>query len=44
MYKINKQKCTGCGVCMANCPGATELEAEGKAKVKISPSARTLIR
>ncbi len=33
MYKINKQKCTGRGVCMANCPGATELEAEGKAKV-----------
>jgi len=32
-YKINKEKCLGCGVCMANCPGGTELGEDGKAKI-----------
>ncbi len=32
-YKINKEKCIGCGVCVATCDGATELDQEGKAKV-----------
>ncbi len=32
-YKINKGKCVGCGVCVATCPGAAELEDDGKAKV-----------
>lgn len=32
-YKINKEKCIGCGVCVVNCPGATEMEEDGKAKV-----------
>ena len=32
-YKINIEKCLGCGVCMANCPEATELGEDGKAKI-----------
>lgn len=32
-YKINKDKCVGCGVCVATCDGATELGEDGKAKV-----------
>ena len=33
-FKINKEKCIGCGVCVATCPDATELEdKDGKAKV-----------
>lgn len=33
MYKVNKEKCVGCGVCITSCPGATELQDDGKAKV-----------
>lgn len=32
-YKVNKEKCLGCGVCVANCPGGTELKEDGKAEV-----------
>jgi ferredoxin len=32
-YKVNKEKCIGCGLCVTNCEGGTELEADGKAKV-----------
>ena len=32
-FKINKEKCIGCGVCVANCPGATELKEDGKAEI-----------
>ena len=32
-YKINKQKCIGCGVCQSNCPGAIKLGADGKAEI-----------
>ena len=32
-YRVNKEKCLGCGVCMANCPGGTELGEDGKAKI-----------
>jgi len=32
-FKINKEKCIGCGACVVNCPGATELEQDGKAKI-----------
>ena len=32
-YKINKQKCTGCQVCIANCPGATKIGTDGRAEV-----------
>jgi ferredoxin len=32
-YKINKEKCIGCGVCVATCDGATELAEDGKAKI-----------
>lgn len=32
MYKVNKTKCIGCGLCVANCPGGMEMEKDGKAK------------
>ena len=33
MLKINKDKCIGCGICVAECPGGTRLKEEGKAEV-----------
>jgi len=33
MYKINKEKCIGCGLCVADCPGGTELQEDGKAEI-----------
>ena len=33
MYKLNKNKCIGCGLCMTECPGGTELMEDGKAKI-----------
>ena len=33
MYKVNKEKCISCGICVSTCPDATELEEDGKAKV-----------
>lgn len=32
-FKVNKEKCIGCGVCVATCQGATEIEGDGKARV-----------
>jgi ferredoxin len=32
-YKVNKEKCIGCQVCIANCPGATKIGEDGKAEV-----------
>ncbi len=32
-YKVNKEKCIGCGVCLTNCPGATKIGEDGKAEV-----------
>jgi ferredoxin len=33
MYRVNKQKCTGCRVCTQKCPGATRIGDDGKAEV-----------
>ena len=33
MLKVNKEKCIGCGICVAECPGGTELKEDGKAEV-----------
>ncbi|HHD92118.1 MAG TPA: hypothetical protein ENL06_00655 [Candidatus Portnoybacteria bacterium] len=33
MYKINKQKCSGCQVCLQNCPDAIKIGADGKAEI-----------
>jgi ferredoxin len=33
MLKIDKNKCIGCGICLAECPGGTELKDDGKAQV-----------
>ena len=33
MFRVNQEKCIGCGVCLVNCPGATELGEDGKAKI-----------
>ena len=32
-FKVNKEKCIGCQVCIANCPGATKIGEDGKAEV-----------
>jgi ferredoxin len=32
-YKVNKEKCIGCQVCVQTCPGATEIGKDGKARV-----------
>lgn len=32
-YKINKEKCIGCGSCSLTCPEGTEMDTDGKAKV-----------
>jgi ferredoxin len=32
-FKVNKEKCIGCGTCIAVCPGSTELKEDGKAEV-----------
>ena len=32
-YRVNKEKCIGCGVCVATCNKATELGEDGNAKV-----------
>jgi ferredoxin len=33
MYRVNKEKCIGCGLCTVECEGATELKEDGKAEV-----------
>lgn len=32
-YRVNKEKCIGCGICLTTCEGATELKEDGKVKV-----------
>lgn len=32
-YKINKQKCIGCGTCVAVCPKGFRLGPDGKSEV-----------
>lgn len=32
-FKVNKEKCIGCGSCGALCPEGIELGEDGKAKV-----------
>ncbi|MBA4320860.1 MAG: ferredoxin [Flavobacterium sp.] len=32
-FKVNKEKCLGCGVCQVNCPEGMELGEDGKAKI-----------
>ncbi len=33
MFRVNKQKCIGCQVCLQNCPGATKIGRDGKAEI-----------
>lgn len=32
-YQVNKEKCIGCGTCVALCPEATKLGDDGKAEI-----------
>ena len=32
-YRVNKEKCIGCGICVAACEGGAEMEDDGKAKI-----------
>jgi ferredoxin len=32
-YKVNKEKCIGCGICVTECDGGVELGEDGKSKV-----------
>jgi len=32
-YKINKEKCIGCGSCVQSCLGATKLGSDDKAEI-----------
>ncbi len=32
-YKVNQEKCIGCGVCLQSCPGATEFNSNGKVDI-----------
>jgi ferredoxin len=34
MVKVDKNKCIGCGACVATCPGVFELGDDGKSQVK----------
>ncbi|MCC7552098.1 ferredoxin [Candidatus Micrarchaeota archaeon] len=36
MVSVDKEKCIGCGACVAVCSEVFELTSEGKAKVKDS--------
>ena len=33
MYKVNKQKCIGCGACVQTCSGATKMGTDNKAEI-----------
>lgn len=33
VYKVNKDKCLGCGSCVLSCPEGNEMDTDGKAKV-----------
>jgi len=33
MFRVNKEKCIGCQVCVQACPGATKIDQNGKAEV-----------
>jgi ferredoxin len=33
-YKVNKEKCMGCGLCVNLCPDVFELGEDGKSQIK----------
>lgn len=37
--RIEKDACAGCGLCVDLCPEVFEMDAEGKAEVKVNPVA-----
>ncbi len=35
-YKVNKDKCISCGLCISACPNGAEWDDDGKSKIKNS--------
>jgi len=33
MFKVNKEKCLGCGTCVQACPGSTKIGDDDKAEI-----------
>lgn len=33
MFKVNKERCVGCGACLQTCPDSTKIGDDGKAEV-----------
>lgn len=34
MFRVNKEKCIGCGMCATLCPDVFELKEDGKSSIK----------
>lgn len=32
-YKVNKEKCIGCGLCASECPDGAAVKEDGKAEI-----------
>ena len=42
MFKVNSDKCIGCGACVGTCPEVFDFSDEGFAKVKEQPNENNL--
>lgn len=42
MFKVNKEKCLGCGACVSTCKEVYDFDTDGLAKVIAQPTEETL--